>query len=401
MMKKSNEGKMNRLGIMIMILSALLLFICGCKKTGNNIDEKIREITLPDKTFPLVIKKEYEKYIDVVAKEPPGLSKVDDRNHIYVYFLWNKNRDTEVLKMNTNLEIKRDYLIKYGEGPGSTLNPRIYGGDERSIIVYDILHRKYVEYDSDFQLIREFRNKRYSQYYYVRGKYIPGQRLILDAFEKNSFEQTVRTKIANVGIYISKLTDAREVESTCIYEQSYKTEDKKKRFLLGYPFHYLYCFDHIYILDKVNYRLIKMNLKGEILVNKKIKFERKTLSASDREKWVKQFLPLAKDWYEYDYPEDLMPACWMLPIGNGIAVGRCEDYDLDRKGPITADYFDKDLNFLGKISIPYFRAWNNPSQGVVQAEISVLYKDGKLYTIETRGDDEDEYWIVRWSVETK
>lgn len=137
-----------------------------------------------------------------------------------------------------------------------------------------------------------------------------------------------------------------------------------------------------------------MDINGSVLKEKKIPFKSRNLSTEDRKKWIGQVFE--KEWTKkFDYPEKLMPVSWMLAIAGGIAVAHCQNYDLDEKGPIPADFFDPDLNYLGKITLPYFWAWNLPGHGQAALGYHVLYKNGKLYYSEDR---EGEYWITRWNV---
>ncbi len=103
---------------------------------------------------------------------------------------------------------------------------------------------------------------------------------------------------------------------------------------------------------------------------------------------------------EMTIPEYVAPANWILELGEGIAVGRMEDYNPERKEWIDADYFDKDLNFLGKIKLPWFYWWNFP--GEFRADFLFYSNGNKLYFIQTRETPTDEEsWLVRYRVETK
>ena len=124
-------------------------------------------------------------------------------------------------------------------------------------------------------------------------------------------------------------------------------------------------------------------------------FQAKSISSADRKKWIGKFYG-AKYVNLVNYDEQLWPACWLLSLGEGgIAVGRCSHYDTERKEDITADYFDRDLNLLGKIKIPYFKRWNEPGQGQLDADWRFMFRGDRLFTLEERNE---ENWIVRWDV---
>jgi hypothetical protein len=166
--------------------------------------------------------------------------------------------------------------------------------------------------------------------------------------------------------------------------------------IVARPVHFGYFFDHIYILEKKDYRIIKMDIAGKVLIEKKILFKSKSFPQSLRKDWIEKFYRDPKWTKQFDYPAELWPACWIMDVGEGIAVGRCENYDPEDKGPITADYFDPNLNYLGKIKLPYFYTWNHPSSGKASLNRCFFCKDNKLYSLEAR---DEENWIIRWRIE--
>ena len=154
----------------------------GCKK--DRLDRKVTEIELEDKIYPLYLKKEKEYKFNVVSKVSPIIANIDAKNELFVYFLINENRDCEILKMTTDFVIINRYIIKYGLGPGEATNPRIYGGDNQSVIVYDAPRIKFIKYDSDFNLIDEYRLKYLGTFLYSGYRYVPKYQFVLDGIWK-------------------------------------------------------------------------------------------------------------------------------------------------------------------------------------------------------------------------
>lgn len=389
--------KKNILIPLIVVTTVLSILSNNCKNRDNIKIEK-----LPEKVFPLVIQREKAIKIDIITKEPPIVADISDLDHIYIYFLINKDKNCEVFKLTNTLEIKDRYIINYGPGPGETLNPRIYGGNDRLIIVYDLMARKFIEFDRNFKSIDEYRSlKRLGTSFYSGGKYLLEQRIIIDGYKytesmSKESDGTLAMKFYN-RIYARHIKPDKSIQDIKLFETPLLEERwKNNRMPVFKDLNFGYYFDHIYILDKMNYRIKKMAIDGKILKEKQFAFEAKTFSKSELEEWVTKFFG-EKEKHEFSFPEKLFPACWMMPIANGIAVGRCKNYDPDDKGEISADYFDPDLNYLGKITIPYFWSWNNPDQGQKEAYYRFLYKNGKLYSIEI-GEDLDDFQIVRWGV---
>jgi hypothetical protein len=376
------------------VLPALMLLTaCGEPKVMDNSDE----VTLDEKVFPLNFKKEKEYRFDLISRDGPFFGKVEDKENLYVYFLESSNKNCEVLKLNPNLEIKEKHTIKRGAGPGEATNPRIYGGDEHSIIVYDPPYFKFTKFDTSFNLIGEYKfNKDMSLFLNSGAQYNKKHNLVIDGISRHITYYEGSVLIYKVKIPVGSSTGIKAVELFKTSQQKYRKDNRKM--IVANPIHFGCFFDHVYILDKRTYRILKMDFDGNVLKDKKINFESRSFARAVRKKWVDNFYP--NDKYcqrRFDFPEKLYPACWLMQVGDGIAVGRCENYDPELKGPVPADYFDKDLNYLGKIKLPYFSWWNHPYTGQTFADIKFYSKDGKLYFLDDR--DEDEYWIVRYNIE--
>ncbi|HLP48286.1 MAG TPA: hypothetical protein VK469_20250 [Candidatus Kapabacteria bacterium] len=387
----------NMLLTFIVVTAILLILLINC-----NHSDDIKAEKLPDKIFPISFQEEKAIRIDIVTKEPPVIADINDPDNIYIYFLQNQDKNCEVIKLSNDLEIKNRYFIGSGVGPGEALNPRIYGGDDRSIIVYDVMTRKFIEFDRNFKLMNEYKSsKNLGEFFYSGGKYIPELQIAIDGFRyidsmvKESGDTLVFKSYRR--IYTRKFMPNRSIKDTELFETPLVEERWENNLTPVFrDINFGYYFGHIFILDKMAYRIKKMTLDSSILKDKQFSFEAKTFSKSDLEEWVtKTFGPKGKQ--EFSFPEKLLPACWMMPIANGIAVGRCNNYNPDEKGPIIADYFDPDLNYLGKITVPYFWAWNRPDQGQCEAYYRFLYKNGALYSVQI-GEELDDFQVVRWGV---
>lgn len=376
------------------ILLLLIIFAACGKAKPDSIPQ---EITLTGNTVPLELIKEKEYRFNVISRGSPIIGKTDDSNNVYVYFLQNRNGNCEVIKLNMDLEVKNRFEIVQGEGPGEARNPRIYGGDGSFFLVYDAAGYKYIKYDADFKVMEEYRlNTNMGVFMYCGGKYIKEHHLVLDGFSQyvNHYDTLIR-------IYAIQLpTDGnhRIKSFRCLYEtpkRMYRKTDEKM--ILGRPVTFGYFFDFIYFLDKRTYRLMKLDLQWHALADRKIRYTPSSIPDSLRKEWVRKYHQ--HNTYEmsrFDFVDELWPANWITRVGKGIAVGRCQNYDADVKEPISADYFDKDLNYLGKITLPYFSHWNHPRHGQQTADVIFYSTESKLFMLDTRGDD--QYWIVRFGI---
>jgi len=394
--KRRKRMKRNILITLIVLTTALSILSNSCN-SGEN--KKGKAEALEEKVFPLVFAKEREKQIDIIVKDPILFARINDPDHIYIYTIWNQDKNCEVFKLSNDLEIKKRYIINNGIGPGEARNPRICGGDAHSVIFYDIAGHKFMKFDSSFKLIAEYKEKKYLGESIAGNEYLAEQQMMVGGFKQMiKFSKTPELLFEfHFRIYARKfIIDRNMIEETKLFETPYNEHWMKNKKPIFMPVSFVYFFNHIYVLDKREYRIIKMDIEGNVVKEKKFAFKSRTFSKSDREKWVETFFS-KRQAKEFDFPEKLFPACWLMPIADGIAVGKCENYDPDDTGPVSADYFDPELNYLGKITIPYFRAWNNPHQGQDEAYNRFLHRKGKLYSIQW--NDDDEYTITAWKVQ--
>ena len=379
--------------IILSVLAILLISLSSCD--NEKLDKSLDIISIDNHIYPLHFIKDKEYKFSVISKVPPIISNLEDKEELLIYFLINENKDCEILRMTSDFIVRNRFIIKYGVGPGEALNPRIYGGDHKAVIVYDAPSYKFIKYDYDFKLIDEYRVKDLGTILYSGSRYVPKYKFVLDGFDKfiNYYETTY-------SIYIRKFISNKTIKDKKIYMTPVCKNALKenKKMLLVRPIHFGFFYDHIYILDKNDYRIIKMDIEGNILINKKIRYKAQYIPEQLRKKWIEKFYRDPKYTEKFDYPEKLLPACWIIAIKGGIAVGRCENYDIDDKNTITADYYDSNLNYLGKISLPYFFAWNQPSAGQDSLNRCIFSRDDKLFSIEER---DEENWIIRWSIKVE
>jgi len=354
----------------------------GCRK------EEYKQELIP---LTLTVEKEYR--FDVLASEAQ-LAGTDDPGSLYVSFFGNRDSDCEVYRMGRDLEVLGKYIIKRGQGPGEARNPHIYGGDEKSILVYAPPDFKFIEFDRDFKPLNQFRVKDYGVPLFSGAKYFQEKRLVIDGYHypyRDFYKDFI-------SLYAIKLREKDFAEEKKIFETyTYRVRKDSKNIIWAFPIHFTYFKGYIYILDKRDYRLTKIDLDGQVKIEKKIAFKSRQVDKDTRKRWIEAEFPNdPRTLQSYDYPDDIWPVNWLLPLGNGIAVARCDSYDPDiEPGPITADYFDADLNLLGQVQLPYFPYWNNPIKGHILVDKTIFYRDGKLYMLEER---DEEWLLIRYGV---
>lgn len=341
--------------------------------------------------IPLALTVEKEYRFDVLCSEA-RLAGTDDPNSLYVSFFGSQQDDCRVYRLNADLEIRGNYTIKRGQGPGEARNPHIYGGDEKSVMVYAPPDFKFIEFDRDFKPLNQSRVRDYGVPLFSGAKYFREERLVIDGYHypyRDFYKDFI-------SLYAIKLREKDFAEVKKIFETyTFRVRKDSKNIIWAFPIHFTYFKGYIYLLDKEEYRLKKMDLDGQVKIEKKIAFKSREVDKETRKRWIEAEFPNdPQTLRNYDYPDEIWPVSWLLPLGNGIAVARCDSYDPDIKpGPITADYFDLDLNLLGQVQLPYFPNWNSPSYGHSLVDKTLLYRDGKLYMLK---EDNEDWLLIRY-----
>jgi hypothetical protein len=377
-----------------------LLVFGGCTgKSSEGISSIPEEITLEERMAPLMLEKEKEFQFNLISKEGPSLIRVDDKDHLYVSVLQNEDGDCEIFKYgSSDFKLKARCVIRRGQGPQEALNPRDMGGDASTIIIYDAMGLKYIQYNSNFDYINEYRVKNIGDYGNSGGIYVPKNRMVVDYF-------MLTMGIDPVGGHCLFARDFYNSRDTKLFEIKAPLARKiagKLVFTISKPLHFTFLNEHYYILDKKDYRIIKMNIEGQIVKDIKIKCKPIAAPESSRKKWLAMTIKNNRDkrlLSHVDYAEYVYTALWIVPFAEGALVGRCKDHSPDNKGPVMADYYDEDLNYHGQVELPYFESWNNPASGNAAAVTLLHYIDRKLYFVDIR--DNDEYWITLWNVKSK
>ncbi len=367
----------------IQILAILLIISTACKENHTIVD-----IEITDKPYPLKFIKEKETRIDEVGY--PVLCSLKNSKNIMVRL---SLRNSVILTYSRDLELVKKDTIKYGEGPNECLHPIIMGAGENHIIVSDIINQRFYKYDVDFKTRKRLRAKQVG--------WIPHG--FNFSFKYNTVLSCVKPFDPSTGIYRDYNVILRKImDDRVTYREIFTL--RSLQYLVNYilicgrPIHFRMINDHVYILNKKEYAIIKMDIDGRVIKEIRVTgLGEKSFSRRERGDWV-EAVGLNYKRSKFTYPKELWHANGILEIAGGIAVIRINDYKPVKKKWIDADYFDYDLNFLGKIKLPWFPRWNYPGQ--IQSDLFFFSKGHILYFIDDREtEDDDDFWLTRWRIE--
>lgn len=367
---------------LILIISVLLIISSSCKEP-----HPVTEVEIKNKTYPLELIKEREVKIDGLGY--PGFVPLYNSDNIMISLEY---KDKELLTFDSELKLLERNRIKYGEGPNECLLPVVMGVSKEGFLVFDVTRLRYFLYDRE---LRSRKNISAEQ----RG-WIPHG--VNFSFTHETILSCYRTIVDSAWttydfhVYLRKLKGTR-LENTEIFTFRFKFFLENNVSIIGNPIHFRMIDDYVYILKKIDYRILKVDLEGNVVKEIRVpNFKKVRFSRRQRGDWLEATGSKLKR-SQSIFPEYLWPANFIMELAGGIAVGRMEDYNPVKKDWIEADYFDKNLNFLGKIKLPWFYYWNYP--GHFQSDFSFYSKGDKLYLIERRDtDDDEEYWLTRWKI---
>ncbi|MCK4764977.1 MAG: hypothetical protein KAW12_22450 [Candidatus Aminicenantes bacterium] len=273
--------------------------------------------------------------------------------------------------------------------------PMIIGGEEDNIVFYDLEKQTYYLFDGDMKMNKKLETKRYGPFIQNGGGYHPGTKKIL-----GTFAFFVNVNVIEFKTFTRKIGE-KKLHNEVICRLKKWVKSSKQQWIIGYPFHTKIIDDYIYMLRTDEYRLSKMDLEGKVIKEIKVtNIDKKSFSNSTRSEWIRQ--SLLKDPVRFIFPGELWSACWLLDLGDGIAVGRRKNYKPTDVEWIEADYFDKNLNYLGKIEVPGFSHWNDPALGQERLDFLFHFQNDKLFMIDIRETEEGEdFWLTRWRQESE
>jgi hypothetical protein len=364
--------------------------LSSCSK-NNDID--FEEITLHNNPFPATFVKEKEIKVEAITKGYPHFARINDNDHVFIKFR-NGDGDHEIWKYNTSLECQKKFIIKYGQGPSEAMKPLILGGTPNEIVMYDISYRRILYWDSNFDnCVMKKRSLINHGFAYNGFGYSPEYdcALIWEEIDSPSSNKT-RVNVYLKSIKKEKTTDRKLYE----FEYLYFNRDVNGgwNFWPSRPFHCILLKDFVFLINLKEYVINKYDLMGRLLKRVKVSFQKKKFSSRQLKEWEKGF---GVKKAHMNFPGELWPACWLLPIDKGFVVGRREDYKPSNKYCIPADYYDISLRYLGQINLPSFdKRWKDPFYGQTYADIRALGKGRRLYIITEDEGGNGDYILSRW-----
>jgi len=175
--------------------------------------------------------------------------------------------------------------------------------------------------------------------------------------------------------------------------------DKRKKMIIGLQpeLSFFIKKERVYFLNASDYRLIMFDLNGNKLKQVRLNINKPIVPKEKKKEWL--FEQLGKFGVDKCILVDkVQPASWAVPLEKGFAVIRRKDYSTNCQGMAEADYFDYQLNHIGKINIPCFYSIFGLRHSRMPQ--TYHYQDGYLYLI-YEDEETEEFYLEKWKVEEK
>ncbi len=378
-------------------VALLSIFLMACSAGSDKTDTPITQnISIKNISYSLRLIKEKETPIDLTISGHPVFTKLESNGgkQLFVHLL-DQNKNFILLKYNTDLELQEKHTIRHGLGPDECLSPKILGGDENNIITMDIRSKRFFVLDRNLACKKRILNNTGVVFSWIPhgANYSRRENAFLICMANLEMKHTGATW--HYHLYLKKIEDQKIVDKELFNIISPHSYRSNKPVVAAHPFHFALISNYVYILKPDQYGIIKMTLQGKIEKEITIdNIDKRAFSKTEYREWIEKS---NLKWPRFTFPERLYPACWLMKLGKGIAVARRQDYNPEMKGKIEADYFDTQLNFLGKVYLPSFPGWNFPAGFAAD---QYFYSIGDtLYFIETIETETDElYRLSRWRI---
>lgn len=347
-----------------------------------------------DKPFALTLTKQKEKKIDTIYLT--SFVQLEDLNHLMISYFDKQANMHEFIRMDSYLKIEGKFVLAKGQGPNEIGKEYFVGGTGDEIFIYDGVNRRVMFCDHEFKNCESTRKALHKEDYIGGFGYSPDTGYFLMA------EQFVPTppKKSFAGFFLRDVKKGHGAEPffhRIEYKKIERDLNGKVMVLVGAPLDALLIGNFVFIINLKDYTIFKYDLKSRLIKSIKVRFNDQNYSKSQMDEFKAAWGENTPQMRIIMYPRELWPACWMLRLGKGFAVARRKDYWPSSEQWIKADYFDLDLNYLGKIRLPSFSYWNHPNYSWMAKSRDVFYNGEKLFVL--RQDEEREECILEeWSL---
>jgi hypothetical protein len=370
----------------ILVVLIWLIFLIHC---SDRKPPEAEETVLEEKSGFIDLQWRKEKSIDASDYDHANLylDDYDDTVNTYGYSLRQTNQKI-IKKYDKDLNLKSEKEFQMGQGPGDLGGGAHFFSCGDYIYVPDNTQARINIFDRKMNFIKFIKAPLFflSPIFTKDGKHFVANRYV---YGEN------RTSIYDIHIVSFPELKNKKIHSfgPC------RLIDEKGMILRGDcpGFCYFIKNEKIYLLNMKTYQIMMFDLSGKMLKRIRVHVEEIPIPEKMKKVWIKdQTHPKLLNRSKFVGP--VQPASWAIPMGKGFVVIRRTGYSAACEGLVDGDYFDYDLQLLGKVKFPCFHLIYMISESNLFRVFA--YDNGYVYLItqDLQETDEDinlEKWQVR------
>jgi hypothetical protein len=332
--------------ILIITIPFLILLI-HCSHSSNENDESTIIIEENPRFIDLKLIK--EKSIFVEDLDYPRIFMDDDQIFVDGTSLKSK-REYNFYIYDNDLKLIFKKVLYLGQGPGELGGDPYFFPVDDKIYVTDNTQRRINIFDRDFNFIK-FVNVDFTFNSPIFIK--DGKSFIFVTWQSGKYGPN-----SSFSVYLANFPGLKRKLIHHFHEFDCLLEEKRELILDNGAIHYFLKDEKIYLLDKDRYLLTKRNISGKLEKQVKVNVNKIPVTKNNQDLWLKEQMGINKYLSQIKikirFADFVQPCSWMIPLEKGFVVIRKKSYSISCQGLVEGDYFDYNLNLLGKVKFPCF-----------------------------------------------
>ncbi len=368
----------------ILIPMSLILWT-GCSKKA---EPPVNEIPVKEKLDSAGVNFSKVKEIPISDIHYPHMHLGESTLWVYGRLV-EKNKKYRLKEYDHHLEPCRQIEFNYGEGPGDIGGGSYFYSTKKQNLCFDNILRRISIFDKNFKFIKFITLSKtpYLPIMFIEnGTAFLGNRWWYDPKNRSEFIYFIhhvtfpdikKKKIMTFGPFLAF------------------NENKKRMFGNEPGFHYFYRGGKIYFLNMKTYQIHIMDKQGKILSRIRVEHQERRVPPELKKTWlIEQIGRSPANLARTVLVDEIQPASWMIPLEKGFVVVRRSSYSTSCQSPCEGDYFDYELNLVGKVTFPCFYRLFKMRFGYFP--FYCFYKGGHLYLV---NEYDEEFRLEKWKVQ--
>lgn len=371
--------------VQILVAVVSLIFLSHCKSGKNDVKDRI----LGEVDKPVNVKIRKVNHLSFHNLVYPRLFLFDQKVIVSGYDANAGKNEKKILKIyDQELNFVKRLELPVGQGPGDIGLGTTFSKAGDEIFAADNILRRIAVFDNDFNFKKivkvndSYLSTQFSEngkfFYAIDMKYDKNKRIYYDLI-RCSFPSINKKIIHTVGP-LWPFTQGKKVIVGAIPILSF--------FVRG---------EEVFFLNACDYRIIRINSKGNIVDKVRFNIQKQKVPQDKEREWL---FEQQGNWgvNNCEIAEFIQPASWIVPLEKGFVVVRRESLSSTCEGMVEADYFDFDLNPLGKIQFPcFFRIFEVKS---IRMPDSCGFSSGYLYLIK-EDEQSNDFFLEKWQLDNQ